>query len=115
MCVLSCDASCSHRLSAFAQTGNDFFNEWDFFTGGDPTHGTVNFVDADTAKASNLSYVSSSGTFIMAMDTTPKVASLRNSVRITTKAVYNGGLLIMDAAHMPTGYVLSFLGLCACR
>jgi hypothetical protein len=28
--------------------GNNFFDGWDFFTGADPTHGAVQFVDEDT-------------------------------------------------------------------
>jgi hypothetical protein len=39
----------------------------------------------------------------MAVETTPQVASTRQSVRITTQSQFNGGLFIMDAVHMPTG------------
>jgi hypothetical protein len=31
------------------------------------------------------------------------VQSNRQSVRITTQATFTGGLVIMDAVHMPTG------------
>ena len=43
----------------------------------------------------------------MSVETTPQVASTRQSVRITTKSQYNGGLFIMDSVHMPTGSVTS--------
>jgi hypothetical protein len=39
----------------------------------------------------------------MAVETTPQVASTRQSIRITTQSQYNGGLFIMDSVHMPTG------------
>lgn len=39
----------------------------------------------------------------MKVDTTPVVTGGRKSIRITTQASFNGGLLIMDALHMPTG------------
>lgn len=36
--------------------GNDFFDSFIWETFDDPTHGRVNYVDKDTAKANNLSY-----------------------------------------------------------
>ena len=39
----------------------------------------------------------------MRVETTPQVPSVRKSVRITTQYTYTGGLVIMDAAHMPAG------------
>ena len=39
----------------------------------------------------------------MRVETTPQVQNLRKSVRITTQFTYTGGLVIMDAAHMPQG------------
>jgi hypothetical protein len=39
----------------------------------------------------------------MRVETTPQVANARQSIRITTQSQINGGLVIMDAVHMPTG------------
>ena len=39
----------------------------------------------------------------MRVETTQQVANLRKSVRITTQFTYTGGLVVMDATHMPTG------------
>jgi len=39
----------------------------------------------------------------MRVDTTPQVASLRNSIRLESLNVYTGGLWVLDAVHMPTG------------
>lgn len=39
----------------------------------------------------------------MRVDTTPTVSGNRRSVRITTTFSYTGGLVLLDAVHMPTG------------
>ena len=36
--------------------GDKFFSDFTWFTGADPTHGRVDYVDMNTAKSSNLSY-----------------------------------------------------------
>jgi len=88
---------------AEAHQGSNFFSGWDFFTGGDPTHGVVQFIDQGTAQSNNLAQVNSQGNAIMAVETTPQVASTRQSIRITTQSQFNSGLFIMDSVHMPTG------------
>lgn len=84
-------------------TGNQFFSDWDWFTSPDPTNGIVDYIDANAARSNNLAYVNNAGNFIMAVETTGTVSGNRKSVRITTKASYTGGVVIMDAIHMPTG------------
>ncbi|PIL30890.1 hypothetical protein GSI_07059 [Ganoderma sinense ZZ0214-1] len=83
--------------------GNSFFDGWDFFTGDDPTHGIVDYVDQGTAQSANLTEINSDGHAIMRVDTTPTVSGNRRSVRITTTYSYTGGLVLLDAVHMPTG------------
>ena len=39
----------------------------------------------------------------MRVETTPTVSGNRMSIRITTEYSYTGGLVILDAVHMPTG------------
>ena len=39
----------------------------------------------------------------MRVETTGTVSSLRKSIRITTQYSYTGGLVVLDAVHMPTG------------
>jgi hypothetical protein len=39
----------------------------------------------------------------MKVDTTPTVSSGRKSIRISNKRVWNGGMVLMDSSHMPTG------------
>jgi hypothetical protein len=83
--------------------GNDFYNGWDFFTGGDPTNGIVTYVDEGTGRQTNLLEVNAAGNAVMRVEQTPQVQNTRQSIRITTKSHYNGGLVIMDSIHMPTG------------
>ncbi|KAI0063182.1 hypothetical protein BV25DRAFT_1824758 [Artomyces pyxidatus] len=88
---------------AQSYSGNSFFNGWDFFTAADPTNGIVQFVDQNTAQSSNLTSITNDGNAIMRIDTTPQVSGNRAGIRITTQYTFNGGLVIMDSVHMPTG------------
>ena len=54
-------------------------------------------------RSSNLIEVNSAGHAIMRVDTTPQISGNRKSVRITTEYSYTGGLVLLDAVHMPTG------------
>jgi hypothetical protein len=54
-------------------------------------------------RASGLVDVNAQGNAIMRVDTTPQISGNRQSIRITTQDSFMGGLLIMDAVHMPTG------------
>jgi len=84
--------------------GNNFYDGWDFFIGPDtPTQGIVDYVDQGTARANGLLEVNGNGNAIMRVETTPNVPNLRKSIRITTQSQFNGGLIIMDSVHMPTG------------
>ncbi|KAH9903215.1 concanavalin A-like lectin/glucanase domain-containing protein [Cubamyces lactineus] len=83
--------------------GDTFFNGWSFFTYGDPTHGVVQYVDQNTANSSNLIEINDQGHAIMRVETTEQVSENRMSVRITTTATYTGGIVLLDAVHMPTG------------
>lgn len=72
----------------------------------DPTHGLVNYLSARDASKQKLAYVAKNGNVIMAVDAKTNLASgkKRNSVRITSKAPFvKGQLLLLDAVHMPTG------------
>ena len=53
--------------------------------------------------SSNLTSINSAGNAIMRVDNTAQVTGNRNSVRIQTQFSFNGGLVIMDSVHMPTG------------
>ncbi|KAJ4298902.1 hypothetical protein N0V90_004145 [Kalmusia sp. IMI 367209] len=94
-------------------TGDTFFDEFDYFTGYDPTHGFVHYVDAEGSKAQNLTVSNSSvqsnslstkGTAFLRVDSVDKNATTgRRSVRITSRKTYDAGLFIFDVAHSPYG------------
>jgi len=84
---------------------SNFFNSFSFFTGADPTHGTVNYVNETEAFALNLSYISSDDAVIMKGDDTStlQTGQYRNSVRVSSYAVYNTGLFVLDINRAPWG------------
>ncbi|KAF8342799.1 concanavalin A-like lectin/glucanase domain-containing protein [Cantharellus anzutake] len=83
--------------------GSSFFNGWNFYSNNDPTQGIVNYLDHDTAFSTGLVSINSAGHAIMKIDTTPVVSGNRNSIRIQSQIHFNGGLLMLDAVHMPHG------------
>ncbi|KAJ3576674.1 hypothetical protein NP233_g285 [Leucocoprinus birnbaumii] len=86
-------------------SGPSFFDRWDFFTGPDPTHGTVNYTTQEDAFATGLAYVLPNGKVVMQGDNTTWLSQgeSRRSVRISSKAQYNGGLFILDLDMAPWG------------
>ncbi|KAG1812963.1 glycoside hydrolase family 16 protein [Suillus subaureus] len=86
--------------------GKAFFNDWDFYTGSDPTGGNVIYQNKSAAESKKLAYINSSDySTVLAVDSTSTVAAGgdRDSVRITSQNSYNGGLFVMDASKMPVG------------
>jgi len=81
---------------------NNFFNNFNFDTFDDPTHGYVNYVSESTA--SSKGYIKNASQVYIGCDHT-NVASGRgrDSVRIESKKTFNSGLFILDLDHMPTG------------
>ncbi|KAI9734315.1 MAG: hypothetical protein M1834_002419 [Cirrosporium novae-zelandiae] len=85
--------------------GPSFLDSFDFFIGQDPTNGFVTYVDNDTAVATGL-FVDNGKSVRLAVDalsTLDPNGPGRNSVRITSKKIYNHGLFIADISHMPGG------------
>ncbi|KAK4154625.1 glycoside hydrolase [Chaetomidium leptoderma] len=80
----------------------NFFNEFDFFTQPDPTHGFVQYVDAATASRDGLAGFTEGGVYL-GVDYTNTTTTGRPSVRVTSKKAYTKGLFIADIAHMPAG------------
>lgn len=87
--------------------GKTFFDDenWTFYTEGDPTHGTVDYVDRDTAIQENLVFVNDEGHAIIQGDNTTwlQPGEYRKSVRVISKAVYQHGLFILDLNKAPWG------------
>ncbi|WVW81476.1 hypothetical protein I302_103470 [Kwoniella bestiolae CBS 10118] len=88
-----------------AYEGKTFFDGWEFFTQPDPTLGLVTYVDNSTAFKKGLAFWTGDGKPGIQVDhfsSTP-VNTPRDSVRITTKSMFAGGLFIIDMALMPWG------------
>lgn len=85
--------------------GTSFFDNFDFFTQSDPTHGLVQYVSQQEAATSGLIYTDSQNVVHIGVDsnTSLPVGGFRNSVRISSKKVYNGGLFVLDVNAMPGG------------
>ncbi|QGI80331.1 unnamed protein product [Fusarium fujikuroi] len=88
--------------------GESFFDQFNYFTGYDPTEGFVHYVPEAQAKDLNLTYVSPS-TAVLKVDTSvgpnskPNASTGRFSVRIESKKTYENGLFIFDVKHTPYG------------
>lgn len=86
-------------------SGTTFFDDFDYFTGYDPSSGFVHYVDSSVATSTqyNLTYASSDSA-VLRVDTSDTDASTgRYSVRITSKKQYNSGLFIFDVLNVPYG------------
>ncbi|KAG6861452.1 hypothetical protein C0995_016543 [Termitomyces sp. Mi166 len=85
--------------------GDNFLDgSWNFFDQDDPTHGLVNYQNAHHAKSKGLAIVKD-GKLVLSVDdkTQLRPGNRRDSVRISTKKKYNGGLFIADFEAMPYG------------
>lgn len=87
----------------WTSAGRSFFDEWSFWSDGDPTHGTVAFQDRDSAFNRGLVYVDGDGYAFMKADTSQYVDN-RASIRIHSNHVFSGNtIMLMDSVHMPVG------------
>ena len=83
--------------------GKSFFDGWDFWNLPDPTHGTVNFQDYNSALSNGLISFDDGQPAIMKSGTHDNVDN-RNGIRIHDKETFGvNTLLLMDATHMPVG------------
>lgn len=92
----------SYTLEA-TYSGSTFYDNFNFFTDSDPTHGFVQYVDQATAVASNLVGYGQ-GTAKWGVDNTTVLSSTssgRPSIRLEGKDDFNHGLFLADIKHMP--------------
>ena len=86
---------------------NSFFDQFDFFTGPDPTSGFVSFVDEQTANSTGLAGFVSTSTVpdaaYMGVDAVNVTPNGRPAVRIASKDTWNHMLMVADIQHMPIG------------
>ncbi|KAF2875040.1 concanavalin A-like lectin/glucanase domain-containing protein [Massariosphaeria phaeospora] len=86
-------------------TAQNFFDEFRFYTGPDPTDGFVQYVPLETA-AHNRLVGNESGLIYLGVDSTnvyPAGGPGRPSVRLESKSTFTEGLFVLDLTHIPTG------------
>lgn len=76
----------------------NFFDNFDFFDGADPTNGFVQYTGQDDSLIS-----STSTNAVMRVSTEQSTPNGRPSIRITSQEAYKTGLIILDLSHMPGG------------
>ncbi|WPH02646.1 Hypothetical protein R9X50_00551100 [Acrodontium crateriforme] len=90
--------------SAFS--GPTFFDNFNFYTGYDPSQGYVHYVDQPTAEAYGM--ITLGNTSSWGVETTqlldPTTNLGRLSVRLVSKGTYNHGLFVLDLIHMPVNH-----------
>lgn len=100
-CLALTSATCyaQYTLQTDFFQGN-FFDQFTFWDTADPTQGFVQYVDQATAQSAGL--IKQNGNqVILAVDSTSTTSTGRQSVRLTSKQIYQSGLIIIDLAHMP--------------
>jgi len=92
--------SCSYKNEQ-KWTGWGFYDQFDFWTSGDPTHGHVKFVDRGTAQNTGLISVNGNGQVYMGVDHNNNAPNGRPAIRLTSKMSFTTGMVILDLDHMP--------------
>ncbi|KAK7044432.1 putative laminarinase [Favolaschia claudopus] len=85
--------------------GSDFLSAFSFQAISDPTHGRVNYVNAQTAASQNLTFASGN-TFVLRADSKTVLnpnGPGRNSVRLQSNQQFTTAVTIFDVTHMPQG------------
>ena len=86
----------------YTANGN-FFDQFEFFNGSDPTNGYVDYVERDYAESAGL-IGNNYGKIYMGVDHSNVVGKAgRPAVRIESTKTYDSGLIIIDIEHMPGG------------
>jgi len=83
--------------------GDRFFDCFNFFTLPDPTNGYVKYVDwaeANRFKLLRTNYSKPDDVYITGFS---GIGLPAMSVRLESKRTFNGGLFVLDVAHVPTG------------
>jgi len=85
-------------------SGDSFFDNFNFDTYDDPTHGYVDYVnEADARKWGFISTSGNAPVYVGADHSSVSSGRGRGSVRLTSKKSFNYGLFVIDLIHMPTG------------
>ena len=82
--------------------GSNFFQKMGFYTGGDPTHGYVQYVDQGTAQNNGLISLSGNTVYMGVDHSNVASGSGRQSVRVVSQRAYTHMLVTIDIEHMPS-------------
>jgi len=107
---LVCAAGIANAAYAITDTYDytNFFSEFSFFSGADPTSGFVAYSEGTAANATlagysdNAVYLGVDSTTVLSPNPTPGNPG-RASVRLSSNKAYTHGLFIADISHMPGG------------
>jgi len=85
--------------------GSDFFEQFNWESENDPTHGRVNYLTLEEARAKNLSYATEHKFFMLpdSKNVVSPGSRGRDSIRISSKRAFDESVIILDLAHMPHG------------
>lgn len=91
--------------------GPTFFDHFDFFDQPDPTNGLVNYVSRDQAFRDGLAFWTVDGVPGIQAEhwKHTQLNEHRNSVRITSKATFAGGLYVFDIKMFPYGSCVQYV------
>jgi hypothetical protein len=82
-------------------TAANFFDDFTFFTGADPTHGYVEYITQFEAYLLGYINTNNNQVYLGVDSTTVNPSNGRLSVRVTSNKAYTHGLFIADIQHMP--------------
>ncbi|KAH7085470.1 mixed-linked glucanase precursor [Paraphoma chrysanthemicola] len=104
--MLSSAQNGGHDSGAYTLTDDlsydNFFDNFDFFSGPDPTKGFVQYQNMTSAVDQGLvGYLEDTKSVFMGVDYMNKDPKGRASVRLESKNNFNHGLLVTDIRHMP--------------
>ena len=81
----------------------NFFSEFGFFTGTDPTGGFVKYASSSVANTASLGAISNNAVYLGVDHTTVNPEGGRAAVRLSSNKNYTHGLFVADISHMPGG------------
>ncbi|WPG99059.1 glycoside hydrolase family 16 protein [Acrodontium crateriforme] len=81
---------------------SNFFKQFQFITGPDPTHGYVDYVTHSEALRSGIANTNNRKVHIGVDHTTYNPSGGRKSIRLSSLRTYTHGLFIADIEHMPS-------------
>lgn len=99
----SIEAKAGHYVQERSYVGENFFSRFWFWKWPDLTHGHVEFVSENDARALGLVGATKDRVYMSADRSSSTGGSPRKSIKIFSNDVYNSGLFVLSLDHTPTG------------